>query len=124
MRDDPVRSAVVVIFLGIVVWAIAFCFGRQWIFPSIIILFLFLASFFLPTSYHLDEEAVSVRSFLSTKKRAWQGLKEYHVGPKGIHLSPHSQSAMVKRPRSVYLPFGTKREEILGYVEERMKHGR
>ncbi len=118
------RSVVVVIFLGIVVWAIASWFGRQWIIPSTIILFLFLASFFLPTYYRLDKEAVSVRSFLSTKKRAWAGLKDYHVSKKGVHLSLQSQPAMLERFRGLYLPFGTKREQILRYIEERIQHDR
>lgn len=124
MREDPVRSAAVIGFLAVVVWAIASSFGREWIVASTIILLLFLARFFFPTHYRLGPESVSARGLISRKKRHWSGLKRYYVGKRGVHLSPYTQPSRLESFRGIYLPFGTKREKILDFIEEKMSHGR
>jgi hypothetical protein len=122
--ENPWRSAAVVIFLAVVIWAIASWFGRAWIFISAIILLLSLAGFFFPTHYWLDQESASSRGLISRKKRSWNGFQKYYVGKKGIHLSPYARPSKLESLRGIYLPFGGKREEILHYIEERMKRGR
>jgi hypothetical protein len=124
LKENLSRSAAVILFLAVVVWAVASWFGPEWIFPSVVILFLFLAGFFLPTFYRMDLETVSVRGFLSRKKRAWTKLKSYHVGNKGVHLSSYSQRTRLEGLHGLYIPFGDKRKEILDFIGEKMDHGR
>jgi hypothetical protein len=124
MRERPLRSAAVILFLIVVLWAIASSFGTAWIFLSTIILLVYLAGFFFPTSYLLDPESVSARGLLSRKKRHWSGLKKYYVGKKGVHLSPYTKPSKLETFRGIYLPFGGRREEILDFIEEKMSRGR
>jgi hypothetical protein len=124
LKESWVRSVAVIFFLAVVVWGISRWFGSMWIFPSTVILFLFLAGFFLPTYYHLDGDIISVRAFLSTKKRDWTALKKYSIGTKGVHLSPQSKATGLLGGRSIYLPFGTKKKEILDFIAEMMDRGR
>jgi hypothetical protein len=124
MGENPLRSGAAIVFLLVVVWAIASAFGTEWFFVSAIILILFLAGYFFPTHYLLDSQAVSARGLFSRKKRHWSGLKKYEVGNKGIHLSPYARPSKLESLRGIYLPFGTKREEILRFVKEKMNRGR
>lgn len=124
LKESWVRSLAVIIFLAVIVWAISTCFGSIWIFPSAVILFLFLAGFFLPTYYHLDGDVIKVKAFLSTKKRNWTALGNYSTGKKGVHLSAQSKTATLLGGRSVYLPYGTKKKEILDFIAEIMDRER
>lgn len=118
------RSAVVILFLAAVVWAISSWSGAAWAFLSAIILLGSLASFFFPTHYRLGPETVSARGLLSRKKRTWSGLKKSYVGKKGVHLSPYSRPSRLESFRGIYLPFSGKREEILHFIGEKMNRGR
>lgn len=124
MRERPLRSAAVILFLMVVLWAIASAFGTAWIFVSAIILLVYLAGFFFPTRYLLGPESISARGLVSRKKRHWSGLKKYYVGKKGVHLSPYARPSRLESFRGIYLPFGGKREEILRFIEEKMSCGR
>lgn len=124
MKEKPLRSAAVILFLMVVVWAIASSFGTAWIFISTVILLLYLAGFFFPTRYLMEAESVSARGLLTRKKRDWSGLKKYYVGKKGVHLSPYSRPSKLESFRGIYILFGGKREEILHFIEEKMSGGR
>jgi len=124
MGENLLRSAAVIAFLIVAAWAIATSFGLEWLFVSAIILLLFLAGYFFPTHYLLDSESASARGLISRKKRYWSGLKKYYVGKKGVHLSPYTRPSRLESFRGIYLPFGTRREEILHFIGEKMNRGR
>lgn len=118
--ERPLRSAVLIIFLIAVAWAISSWFGAVWILLAMVILLGSLASYFFPTLYRLGPESVSARGLLSRKKRAWSGLRKYYVGNNGVHLSPYSRPSRLENFRSIYLPFGGKQEEIMHFIREKM----
>ena len=124
LKESWIRSVAVIVFLAVIVWAISRSFGSIWIFPATVILFLFLAGFFLPTYYHLNGDVIKVRAFLSTKKRDWTALGNYSAGKKGVHLGSQSKTATLLGGRSVYLPYGEKKKEILDFIAEIMDRER
>jgi hypothetical protein len=124
LKESVPRSVAVVLFLAAVVWAVASCFGPQWILPSVFILLLFLAGFFFPTFYRLDSESASVRGLITRKRRSWSDVKRYYLGKKGVHLSLTERPSRLEGARGIYLPFGEHRKEIVAFIEGKLRRER
>jgi hypothetical protein len=129
LKENWLRSLVVILFLAAVVWTLVTWFGPQWILPSIFILILFLSGFFLPTFYRLDSEQVSVRGLITRRKRRWAHLKKSYPGKKGVHLSPTERPSRLENLRGLYLPFGPdpsgeRRRRVLDFIERKLERER
>jgi hypothetical protein len=129
LKENALRSVAVVLFLAVVIWAVATIFGPLWILPSAFILLFFLAGFFFPTFYQLDQDAASMRGLITRKKRSWSKVKNYYLGAKGVHLSISERPSKLESSRGLYLPFGKQREdidrkEIVAFIEGKLKSER
>lgn len=121
MLRSPVRAAVAVAFIAVMAWTIQSVF-RTTYFTIVAVLLVWgqVAGFFLPTSYELTDEKVTVRGLVSRREKEWRDFRSYHVDPHGLLLSPFIGRSRLERFRGVSLQFHGNREEVVDFVERQM----
>jgi hypothetical protein len=124
LKEKAWRSLAVILFLAVVVWAIVSWFGPYWILPSVFILVFFLSGFFFPTDYRLDPDWVSIHGLINRKKRRWSDLRTYYPAARGVLLSTSETPSKMNSMRNLYLPFGSHREAVMAFIEEKLRHER
>jgi|GEM_PF-478682 len=96
-----------------------------------LILFLSLRRFFLPTTYSLDDESVTMTTGGWQKKRKWSEFRNAYFYKVGIRLSPFEKPHFLDGFRSIFLRYGENGQggskEIERFVKEKIsqeKRGR
>lgn len=82
-----------------------------------------LSSFLLPTTYRLTDEAVEVRSLGVARVRPWTEMRRMTVDQTGVFLSPFEKRSWLEAYRGVRLLFGGNRDQVVAFVEARLKSG-
>lgn len=82
-----------------------------------------LSSFLLPTTYRLTENAVEVRSLGVARVRPWTEMRRMTVDQTGVFLSPFEKRSWLEAYRGVRLLFGGNRDQVVAFVEARLKPG-
>jgi len=122
MLLSPVRAAIAVAFVVVVAW-----FLQTWLdagyFTILAVALVWgqVAGFFLPTWYSLTDEGVFVRGLLSKRQKPWSEFRSYYVDHGGVLLSPFPVPSRLARFRGLSLQFHGNREQVVAFVEERLK---
>ncbi len=82
-----------------------------------------LSSFLFPTAYRLTEDAVEVRSLGVARVRPWTEMRRMTVDRTGVFLSPFERRSWLEAYRGVRLLFGGNRDQVVAFVEARLKSG-
>ncbi|MDI6808866.1 MAG: hypothetical protein QME66_07795 [Candidatus Eisenbacteria bacterium] len=113
--------------VSIIVLFVAVAFGvyvstKDYLFGvmSFVILFFALGSFFFPTSYVLDKDGILVGTRFSKSKKPWSSFQSFSHDRHGITLSPFLKSSWLEPYRVTRVRFRENREEVLGFVRERL----
>lgn len=80
-----------------------------------------LSSFLLPTTYRLTDDAVEVRSLGVARVRPWTEMRRMTVDQTGVFLSPFEKRSWLEAYRGVRLLFGGNRDQVVAFVEARLK---
>jgi hypothetical protein len=80
-----------------------------------------LSSFLLPTTYRLTDHAVEVRSLGVARVRPWTEMRRMTVDQTGVFLSPFEKRSWLEAYRGVRLLFGGNRDQVVAFVEARLK---
>jgi hypothetical protein len=119
-RENPVKLGMVVtittLFL-VFFWLVA---GPWWCFLTLVVVFLSLYSFWLPTRYTLDEGGIEVSRFLYKRRFDWARFRRYEVDKGGIFLGTFSKPSRLDPFRGLYLVGGHKHPEAGGLVKEKI----
>ncbi len=114
-------SAGVVLFLMALCAAIYFSFNSAALsLLSVVILVSSLTSFFLPTTYILRDDCITVKSRFRTFSRQWDSFKSYYPDKNGILLSPFSSPSRLENFRGVYIRFSHNRSEVVDFIGEKI----
>jgi hypothetical protein len=100
--------------------------GRSgfWGFFSFAVLFLSLESFYFPTRFVLEEKKLTVIRRFSRSERDWSIFRRCCEDRDGLTLSPFTKSSWLETYRAIRVRFGrTNREQVKGYVRERLGSG-
>ncbi len=121
---NPTRALLALAFIGLLGWTIQSLF-RTTYFTVVALLLVWsqISDFFLPTRYELDEEKVRVRGLIGRREKSWDEFRSYHVDPSGVLLSPFVERSRLERFRGTSLQFHGNRDEVIAFVEQRMKVG-
>ncbi len=120
-RDWRLTAATVALVL-LVLCVVYLAFGHVgWVAISAVFLFGSLAPFFLPTTYSLDDDGISVRGPFGTTRRAWSALRSHRVGAQGVLLSPFSRPSRLEGFRGIHLRFQDNRDEVMALVTSQTK---
>ena len=83
----------------------------------LLVLFAATASHYLPTHYHLDGDAVKLRTSLGTTVRPWTAFAVYFADADGIFLSPYSKLNWMAYRRGIHLRCPQNMPEVEAYVQ-------
>lgn len=81
------------------------------------------ASHYLPTTYRLDDEAVRLRTPLTTTSRPWTAFAAYFTDGSGVFLSPSSRLSWLAQRRGLYLRCPDRIAEVTAHVRRFVKPG-
>jgi len=86
-----------------------------------LVLFLSLFSYFVPTEYIFTEQEIIIKGLLFERKFLWSHFKRYYVDNRGIFLSPFSNPTRLENFRGVYIRFGKgDRDAIIRFVKRKI----
>jgi len=91
------------------------------LFLSIVFLFGSLSSFFLPTTYILNDEGITVKSIFRKSTKNWSYYKSYYPEKKGVFLSPFSHPSRLENFRGLFVRFNNNRAEVVDFIKQRLK---
>lgn len=86
---------------------------------SVAILGSALGSWFLPTTYRLDDEGASERRTGWRRARRWSEVRSAYADRRGVTLSPFAKPSWLEPYRGIRLLFAGNRDEVLSAIEER-----
>lgn len=110
-----------IVFLIAINTAIYFSFDSlTFLFLSIVFLFGSLSSFFLPATYILNDEGITVKSIFRKSTRNWGYFKSYYPEKKGIFLSPFPQPSRLENFRGLFVRFNNNKTEVVEFIKQRL----
>lgn len=112
-------------FLIAINTAVYFSFDSlTFLFLSIVFLFGSLSSFFLPTTYILNNEGITVKSVFRKSTRNWSYFKSYYSERKGVFLSPFPQPSRLENFRGLFIRFNNNKAEVVEFIKQRLNSKR
>lgn len=121
VRSRPVAGAVAGLFVVLCVVLVQYGFGDpvMTVF-SAVVLVLSVAPFYLPTSYRIAEDTVTIRTPFSKKEKRLSLFRRLVTDRHGALLSPFDRPSRLDRFHGLNLRFETRdRDRIIGYLEDR-----
>lgn len=118
---SPWKSVAVsclIFFFAILVWI-----GTESVFftsLSLVILFLSLSKFYLPTGYKLTEKRIYVKTLTQTLVKEWKLYRSCYPDKNGILLSTFAQPSRLENFRGLYLLFEKNGAEVTEFVRARI----
>ena len=121
--------------VGVVIFLVALCVLVQVAFAdvlltvlTVLILFISLRDFFLPSRYLLNTEGVEIMTPLGTVKRIWRDFGAFRVGRAGIFLKDRSDRAFTfftnrRGNLTLFLPEAEQeiREHVIGFIKNQVE---
>ena len=118
MRDDPMRALLVVVGLvaaGLVIRALGA--APYLALLAVAALAVSLWRFFVSIAYELSSDGID-QHFLGRRRRLpWQAIRRYRVCASGLLFLPHASHGVMDVFRGLYLPWSSRREEVLVQVQ-------
>jgi hypothetical protein len=121
-KQRPLAAVLVTVFLlvtGMLVYyaTMSRIFGGL----ALLVLFLSLAKFYLPTTFTLTDRSVSIKTTTQTVRKGWEQYRSFYPDKNGVQLSPFAEPSRLENFRGMYLIFAGNREEVLRVVDEQIK---
>ncbi len=119
--ENKKRSVILFLFLCGIFYFTYLYYGLSWMFFVMLVLFLSLFSYFVPTEYIFTEQEIIIKGLLFERKFLWSHFKRYYVDNRGIFLSPFSNPTRLENFRGVYIRFGKgDRDAIIRFVKRKI----
>lgn len=126
-RERPLAAVLVVIFIFLLTAVIYKIMDNSIFMASMgcAILFVSLSSFFLPTTFTVDEKMVRIKYTFSSKERNFSAFRRQYPGARGVLLSPFLSPSRLENFRGFYLRYGKNNkaevDQFLSYLLERQR---
>ena len=121
VKRSPWKSVAVsslILFFGILVWIGTD--SRLFTSLSIVILFLSLSKFYLPTGYKLTSKKIYVKTMTQTVVKEWKIYRTFYPDKNGVLLSTFAGPSRLENFRGLYILFSDNREQVVEFVRNRM----
>ena len=128
-RVHPARDRVgAACFAAAVVTAMAWLSAAMmqsvwWGALAVVVLFVALRRFFLPSQFRIDAEGITARNSLSRQRYHWSQIFRFSCDRRGGYLSTRSRSSVLDIFRGMHLLFGEDRETVVAQIRERLNSG-
>ncbi len=115
-------AAVLVTIIMSLILLMVYYFSDKSIFMVVIgafIFFISLSSFFLPTTFTIDENKVMIKYQYTVKERNLSAFRSFFPEERGILLSPYLSPSRLENFRGFYLRYGKSNKiEVDEYVKK------
>ena len=78
--------------------------------------------FFLPVVFELSEKGVDQRLLGRQRRIPWEAIGRHEVRSAGVLLLPHDDRSAMAPMRGLYLPWASRRDEVLAHVRHYLEH--
>ncbi len=85
---------------------------------AMVVMFMSLAKFYMPTKYRLTDEHFMVKTTTQTLQKEWSLYRSYYVDKNGVLLSPFVRPSRLENFRGLYLMFNNNRDEVVRFVKD------
>ena len=114
-------STVLIIFLIALCMAIYFSFNSlTFLIFSVVFLVGSLSSFFLPTTYALQDDCIIVKTIFRRSSRQWASFKRYYPEKKGVFLSPFLHPTRLENFRGLYVRFNNNKTNVINFIKQKI----
>jgi len=125
-KERPVATVFVTLFiLGIFYLVFNVTGSVMMVLIAGLIFLITLSTYFLPTTYTVDEKTVSIKYLFSLKERNLSAFRMMYPGRRGVLLSPFLAPSRLENFRGFYLRYGkdnkTEVDEFLAELLEVQK---
>ena len=105
-KERPLATTLVSAFI-VLVLALVYALMKSMlmIVVAIVVLTVALSSFFLPTTYLVDEDRVVIKHVLGVKQRRLSAFRSFYADRRGILLSPFLSPSRLENFRGFYLRY-------------------
>ena len=118
MRESPLKGIFFWMVVIFTIWAIHWNIGSVMLtFVAAVILLGALTSFFLPTTYILDESGAGFKRWFHRRRLSWSKVRSVVDERDGMFLSPFPVKSRLENFRGLYLPYRNNRERVLAVVK-------
>ncbi len=92
-----------------------------WAFFATVCLLGATVAYWLPTSYAIDEEGISVQRWFWKKRKLFRDLKRVERDPNGLFVSPFPSRSRLDGHRGLLLMEPPERDAVEKYIRERIE---
>ena len=119
MRKRPLVAALVTVFI-LVISALVFwtTMSKAFSVLALVVLFMSLAKFYMPTKYMLTEKYIIIKSTTQTIKKEWSMFRSFYPDKNGVLLSPFVGPSRMENFRGMFLIFSAYKEEVLAFIKD------
>ncbi len=119
MRESPGKAILFWLAVAFTIWAVWWNVQSPFLTVfAVIVLMGALTSFYLPTTYSLNEREASQSRVTGSKRIEWSRVRSVSDEKDGLFLSPFPVKSVLENFRGLYLPYRGNREVILDWVRE------
>jgi hypothetical protein len=119
-RETPVRTLFVTLFvIAVLVIALAY-YGLAMCLVALLVLFLALNSYYLPTTYTLNEKGITTDKLLFHYTRGWNEFRSHVRTSGGVVVSPFRNWTYLDNFRGIHLLLPRDPKPVLDYLAQRL----
>ncbi|UCD63319.1 MAG: hypothetical protein JSW34_11300 [Candidatus Zixiibacteriota bacterium] len=121
MKRKPLAAVLVTLFI-LVVGFLVFVTTESKTFGTLalVVLFLSLAKFYMPTRYRLTDRRITVKTTTQTIHKTWSQFRSFYPDNNGVLLSPFISPSRLESFRGIYLIFSGNKDEVIDFVRARI----
>ncbi|HIE06059.1 MAG TPA: hypothetical protein EYP58_04585 [bacterium (Candidatus Stahlbacteria)] len=108
----------VVIIIPVLSW-LWFSIGLFWAVLGLLLIFLSLVSFFLPTEYSIGDQEIRIKKLIYTQYRPIGEFKKIYILENGILFSPFRKKTFLNNFRGIFMLLPRDRDAIISYLKGR-----
>jgi hypothetical protein len=120
-KETPRRTVLTVAFILLILAIVAVSYRDPlWVLLALVVLFLALNGYFLPTTYTFDRRGITTDKLLFRYTRRWNEFRSFFRTTGGIVVSPFTTWSYLDNFRGVHLLLPEDSEPILAYLAQRL----
>lgn len=119
VRRRPLAALLVTIFIFVVAGMVfSMTESKAFAVLALVVLFLSLAKFYLPTRYMLTEKFVVIKTTTQKIEKKWSDYRSAYPDNNGILLSPFLSPSRLENFRGIFLIFDKNKDEVVAIVNK------
>lgn len=119
-QETPVRTILVTLFVIAVIVIALLYYGPIMGLVALLVLFLALNSYYLPTTYTLNERGITTDKLLFHYTRGWSEFRSYVRTSGGVVVSPFRNWTYLDNFRGIHLLLPRDAKPVLDYLTQRL----